>query len=238
MVLVLIFCTILIIIMLLIVSILISAIKINIKNFEISNIANINMNKDKYEIEISLNLFNKLKWIYIKLDQEKIHRITLKMHLDKIDIQKLEKDFKISDLKQICKIRPVLKSLDLNLKFGFEDIMFTTYLIPIISILISNILPFVTKKEDIKNIKYNLEPIYSKIYNQKNLYYLKVSSSIEIKMLNLLNSVFRIYKRRKKDKLNLNKNKNKKECKKANENKLVNVQKNKKNNINNIKCNV
>ena len=85
MVLVLLFCAIIIVIMLLVIFTLISTVKIKINNLKIENQKKIN---SKYEISISLNLMNKLKWISIKLNKQKIRKIFTKMHLEKIDIKK------------------------------------------------------------------------------------------------------------------------------------------------------
>ena len=209
MVLVLFICAILIVIMILIISLLLSTIRINVKDY---NISNLNVKKTKYKITISLYLLNKIKWISFKLNKEKLHKISLKMHLDRIDIKKLEKDFKMSDLKELMKIKPKLTLLHLDLKLGIEDVLLTTYIIPAVCTIFSLILPIVTEEKNIKHIRYKVEPIY----NQKNAYYIKLTSRVEIKMINLLNSMYGIYKNRKdnmlqKDKT-INWNKNKIEC--------------------------
>lgn len=213
MVLVLFICTILIVVMLFIITVLLSTIKIQLKNF---NISNLKIKKTNYKLIISLSFLNKFKWLSFKLNKQKLHKISLKMHLDRIDIKKLEKDFKISDIKELLKIKPRLTFMNLELQVGLEDIILTTYMIPSICTILSVVLPLVTEKNDIKNIKYIVEPIY----NQKNLYYIKLNSNLEIKMLNLLNSMYSIYKNRKKDVPNKNNYRN------------INIQKN------NVKCNV
>ena len=206
MVLVLFICAILIVIMILIISLLLSTIRINVKDY---NISNLNVKKTKYKITISLYLLNKIKWLSFKLNKEKLHKISLKMHLDRIDIKKLEKDFKLSDIKELMKIKPKLTLLHLDLKLGIQDILLTTYIIPVVCTIFSLILPIVTEEKNIKHIRYKAEPIY----NQNNVYYIKLTSRVEIKMINLLNSMYGIYKNRKdnmpqKDKtINLNKNK-------------------------------
>ena len=197
MVLVLFICTILFIFIILLIFILLSSLNIKINNY---NKTNLKKEKNNYELILSLYLLNKFKWLSFKFDKKKLHKISLKMHLDKIDIKKLERDFKISDIKNILKIQPKLTFLDLDFKVGLEDIILTTYLIPIISSILSIILPFVTENKNVKNIKYKIEPIY----NQKNLYYLKISTSVEIKIINLLNSIYCMYKSRKKDVPNRN----------------------------------
>ena len=213
MVLVLFICTILIVVMLFIITVLLSTIKIELKNF---NISNLKIKRTNYKLIFSLSFLDKFKWLSFKLNKRKLNKIRLKMHLDRIDIKKLEKDFKISDIKELLKIKPRLTSMNLKLQVGLEDIILTTYIVPSICTLLSVILPGVTRRNDIKNIKYVVEPIY----NHGNLYYINLDSNIEIKMLNLLNSIYGIYKNRKKNVPNKNNYRN------------INIQKN------NIKCNV
>ena len=213
MVLVLFFCTIIIIVTLLIILVLLSTIRTKINNFKLSNL---NVEKTNYQIKISLYFLNKIKWLSVTLDKNRIHKITKKMHLEQIDIKQLEKDFKISDLKELLKVKPKLIYLNLKLKIGLEDIMLTTYAVPLICTALSIILPFICDKKDIKNIKYNIDPIY----NKGNLYYLELNSNVEVKILNLLNAIYQIYKHKKDNMVN-NNNKS-----------MINLQKN------NVKCNV
>ena len=189
MVLVLLFCAIIIVVMLLIIFTLISTVKIKINNLKIENPKKIN---SKYEISISFNLMNKLKWISIKLNKQKIRKILTKMHLEKIDIKKLEKDVKLSDIQELLKIKPKLSMLNLQLKVGVEDVIATSFAIPIICTAISIILPYVTDRRNFKNIKYKIEPIYNQY-----AYHLKLDTEIEVKVINVLNSLYKIYKSRK-----------------------------------------
>lgn len=189
MVLVLLFCAIIIVVMLFIIFTLISTVKIKINNLKMENPKKIN---SKYEISISFNLMNKLKWISIKLNKQKIRKILTKMHLEKIDIKKLEKDVKLSDIQELLKIKPKLSMLNLQLKVGVEDVIATSFAIPIICTAISIILPYVTDRRNFKNIKYKIEPIYNQY-----AYHLKLDTEIEVKVINVLNSLYKIYKSRK-----------------------------------------
>ena len=190
MVLVLLFCAIIIVVvMLLIIFTLISTVKIKINNLKMENPKKIN---SKYEISISFNLMNKFKWISIKLNKQKIRKILTKMHLEKIDIKKLEKDVKLSDIQELLKIKPKLSMLNLQLKVGVEDVIATSFAIPIICTAISIILPYVTDRRNFKNIKYKIEPIYNQY-----AYHLKLDTEIEVKVINVLNSLYKIYKSRK-----------------------------------------
>ena len=114
------------------------------------------------------------------------------MHLEKIDIKKLEKDLKLSDIQELLKIRPKISMLNLQLKVGIQDVVATSFAIPIICTVISVILPYVTERKNFKNIKYKIEPIYNQY-----AYHLKLDTEIEVKIINVLNSLYKIYKSRK-----------------------------------------
>ena len=211
MVLVLLFCTILIVITIIFFLVILSTLKIEVKNYEVSNMysnqnnseKNLNANKNtcknnkinaKYKIKVSLNVLDKLRILQLKLNSEKIKKITLKMHLDRIDIKKLEKEIRIDDIKEIMQIKPKISYMDLNVKVGIDDVLLTTYAVPVICTLISILLPLVVEKNSHKKIKYDIKPIY----NNGNMYDVKFDIGIKIRVLKLLNAMYIIYKNRKK----------------------------------------
>lgn len=201
MVLVLLFCTILIIVISLFFLIIFSTLKIEIKNFKISNITTnrekttcTNLKKySNYEVNIALEILNKLKYFSLNLNSRKIKKITLKMHLDKTKIKELEREISISDIKEVMNIKPKISYMDLKLKLGIDDVLLTTYSVPIISTLISILLPYTVEKEDVNNIKYEVKPIY----NNGNVYEMQLSTGIKIKVIKILNAVYKIYKSKK-----------------------------------------
>lgn len=201
MVLVLLFCTILIIAISLFFLIIFSTLKIEIKNFKTSNLTT---NKEKstftnskkyskYEVNIALEILNKLKYFSLNLNSRKIKKITLKMHLDKTKIKELEREISISDIKEVMNIRPKISYMDLKLKLGIDDVLLTTYSVPIISTLISILLPYTVEKKDVNNIKYEVKPIY----NNGNVYDMKLNIGVKIKVIKILNAVYKIYKSKK-----------------------------------------
>lgn len=187
MVLVLFFCSIIVMITLVIVFILISTIRIEIKNVKISNTVKMN---SKYIIKISAHLLNKFKWLAFEIDKTRIKKFTKKMHLEKIDMQKLEKNINLYDIKQIINIKPKLAYLDLKMSLGVEDVILTSYIIPIVSTAISIIMPYITKDSKFKNINYKILPVY----NEQNVYDIKLDVTVEIKVINVLNAMYKIYK--------------------------------------------
>ena len=199
MILVLFLCLIIILIMLAIIFTILSSINIKIKDFELANIKHIEPN---YEVVISFELLNKIKWLSIRLNNKKMRKMYKKMHLERIDIKKIEKDLKFSDIQEILKIKPKISQLNLKIKLGVDDVIITSYLVPIICSIFSIILPNVTEKKNIKNVKYKIEPLY----NNQNVYHIKLDTTIEMKMINIFNCVLKIYKSKKKqmenDKIN------------------------------------
>ena len=206
MILVLFLCCIIIIIMLFIIITIISTIHIQINNLEFSNIRKLKNNK--YKIVFSMIILKKVKWLLIKIDKRKLERIINKIHLEKINIKKLEREFNIKDIKELSKIEPKIRYLNMDAKLGLDDVILTSYLIPIISIIFAIIMPYVVQRKDVKNIKYNLKPLY----NMKNVYDIKLDICIEIKVMDILNVFYNIYK-----------SKNKKECKNIIKNKSIYV---------------
>ena len=201
--LVLILLTIIIIILLLFL-IIFSTLRIEIRNYERSNLYynshKLNNNiknklnyNTKYKIKVSLNVFDKLKILQLNLNKEKLKRMTLKMHLDKIDIKKLEKEIGIIDIKEIMQIEPKISYMNLNIKVGIDDVLLTTYVVPIICTAISASLPFVVEKRNYEKIKYLVKPIY----NKGNKYDIKLSMGIKLRLFKLFNVLYKIYKNKK-----------------------------------------
>lgn len=213
MVLVLFFIALLIIIMLILTVIIFSTIRISIKDLKIStnniknqtmdnttykddaNKCNSNTDKSNYIIIFSLYFLNRIKFLSIKFDRKKMEKLITKMHLEKVDIQKLEKEIKLSDIREVINIKPKVSYLNLDIKVGVDDVLVTTYIIPILCTVFTLVLSRVTKKENVNDIKYVVEPIY----NNGNVLHLKLESNIELKIINILNCIFRIYRSKKNE---------------------------------------
>ena len=187
---VLVFFFLIILVMLIIIFTIFSTIRLELKNVQFSNLEK---NK-KYIIKISSYLFNKIKWFSLKINNSKLKKISKDLHLEQIDIKKIEKDFKISDLKEITNIKPKVSYLDLEMKIGVEDVVLTSYIVPIICTILAIILPHIVSKDREKYIKYDILPIY----HSKNEYDIKFNAILEIKIINILISAYKIFKSRKK----------------------------------------
>ena len=187
--------------------VLLSVFRIEIKNLDLSNINNENQksirmnNKEEkqnltgYNVVLSLYLFNKIKWIFLNLNAKKMAKMYSKMHLEKIDLKKLEKDLKLEDLKIIKKLHAKISYLDLKIKFGLESPVITAFLVSIISSAISIFLPYFVIDLKDKNYKYIIQPIYQ----NQNLYKIQFSCIIQVKMVHIINVIFLFLKKRRSD---------------------------------------
>ena len=202
MVLVFLICIILIIITIIFFLIILSTLKIEIKDAELSNINDKYENKQntirskigkKYKIKISLLFLNKIKYISINLNYKKIQELKSKINFNKINIKKIEKEFEWSDFKELIEIKPNISYMNLNIKLGIDDVLFTTYLIPIISTIISIFLPLVVEKASRNKVNYIIKPIY----NNGNIYDVKINIGLKIKIIKVVNAIYKIYKKRK-----------------------------------------
>ncbi len=183
---------IIIFIMLVIIFMIVSTTRIMIRDFELASKKRI---EPKYEVKISLYFLNKIKWMSFRLNNKKMRSMYTKMHLEKIDIKKIEKNVTSSDIKEIIRMRPKLSHLNLFIKIGVDDVIINSYIIPLICAIFSIILPNII---DRKNIRYKIDPVYN-----DTMYHIKLDTTIEIKIINMLNSIIRIYKSKKKDTQNL-----------------------------------
>mgnify|MGYP006908484771 FL=1 len=169
-----------------------STIRIQVENFEASNIENMKKPKN-YKIKIALYLFNKIKWIWISLDDKKIQKISQKSKWNEVDIKKY---VDVKDIKLVKKLSPKISFLNLKVKLGTFDILTTTYLVAILSTFIAVLLPYTIKKYKKENYYYEILPVYS----DKNLYEIKLNCIIEEKMVHIISIVYALLKKRRVDK--------------------------------------
>lgn len=195
-----------------------SSIRISIINLEIDT-----DNKDiisDYQVEVGIYLLNKIRIIKLTVNEKKIRKLQnskLIKNISNINFgritKKLEKtiqDKVIQNYKSfnmlnfikllLKKIKPEVLKFKLNLKIGVEDIMVTTYAIPIISTLISFILRLTVKDIHLKNKRkdyyYKIEPIYN-----KNIINLRLNCIINVKIVHIINIIYIfLIKRRRSDK--------------------------------------
>ncbi len=176
-----------------IILVIISTLHIKIKNLSISNTEF--KNTAKYEIEFSLYLFDKAKWLWFNLNDKKTRKMYSKMQLEKKDFKKFRQDFKIKYLKEIPKLKPKISYLNLDVNLGVTSPVTTSFLVASIASIISTLLPYFAKSLKKNKYIYNIKPLY---YN-KNLYKINLNCIIEIKMVHIINIILFIKKGRKKN---------------------------------------
>ena len=174
--------------------IVLSTIKFEIVDFELSNI--IQITPKNYKIKLSFYLFGKIKLFSFKLNSERARKMYSKMNIEKFDIEKGRKLLTIKNINILKKLNIRLDYLDLELDLGLEDVILTTELITLISIVISNILPQIISKYIPNKYRYKIMPIYI----NKNAYYIKLNCIFQLKIVHIINIIYIYLKKGKSDK--------------------------------------
>lgn len=195
-----------------------SSIRISIINLEIATNSKDIIND--YEFEFGIYFFSKIRIIKFTINEKRIKELqnskfikkVSKVNFEKIT-RKLEKrienkilyNYKNYNILNIIKIllkeiKPDISKFKFDLKIGFEDIMITTYAIPIISTLISFFLKLTVKDLNLENKKreyyYKIEPIYN-----KNIINLRLNCIINVKIVHIINIIYIfLIKKRRSDK--------------------------------------
>lgn len=194
MVLVFILLTILIILLTFFFLILLSTIHIKIQNFSITNMKEEKLDKN-YAIILSLYLGNKIKWISIHLNNKRLRKVYSKMQLEKMDLEKLEKDFRWEDLKIIKRLHPKIAKLKLNMQVGLENPVVTAFTVTSLCSIISILLPYVATNMKKQNYEYTIVPIYQ----NQNLYKIQFDCIIQVKMVHIINVISSFLKKGRSD---------------------------------------
>ncbi len=173
---------------------LFSTIHIEIKNLRASNIDDKkNLN---YDIIFSLYLGNRIKWLWVHLNNKQIKKYYSKIQLQKIEYKILKDSLRFEYLKQFKKLNIKLSHLNCYFELGVENPITTSFLVASIASIISIILPYLVKNIDKKNYKYKIVPIYK----NKTLYKIKFNCIIEIKLVHIINIIYTLLKKGKSDK--------------------------------------
>lgn len=112
--------------------------------------------------------------------------------LEQIDFSKLKQNIPINikTLKIIKGLQIKIESLKLEINIGIEDVIYTSYTVAIIASILSIILPHLVKKEDIQNIRYEINPIYNTLTFNLNL-----DSIISIKIVHIIYVIYNLVKK-------------------------------------------
>lgn len=164
-----------------------STLHIQIKNLSISNMQT--KNNTKYAIIFSIYFANKIKYIWFNLNSKRAKKIYSKVQLEKIDLKKFKKVFKLSDLKELTKLHLKISDLNLEMNIGTKSPLVTSFLVVTLSNAISLLLPHLVNNLKDNRYFYNIKPLY---YN-KELYKINLDCIIEIKMVHIINVIYYIF---------------------------------------------
>lgn len=175
--------------------ILLSNLRISINKLELSNeIENTPIIK-KFEMSISVYILNKIKIFNKNINEDDLKSVKNSKRIEQVknkllngqSVKEKKKNVKM-DIDILKRLNINLKELNLDLKLGTEDVLLTTFLIAIISIIISMALAKVIKKYDEKKYKYLIIPNY----NNKNSLKINLNGIIEIKLVNIISILFKL----------------------------------------------
>lgn len=198
MVLVLFFLGLVILLVLIFVCLLISNIQISIENLKIDSSNKEQIIKDQFVIRLKMYLFKKIKILSIKFDKKRIQKIylTQKEKLEKIDPSEVLKTLPINTntIKQIKKREIELSNLDFKINLGLEDVILTTSVVGILSVLFPLFLSLFIDKYDSKRFEYEIKAKY----NQKMSIDLSLDCKIDISIKEIVFFFLYVLKQKKK----------------------------------------
>ena len=188
-----------IIFFLIIIGLVFSKIKINIKNITI-------INKDKnFDIEIKIYLFGILKILKIKINSENMIILKSKIKLQKIkkkilknfNVNKIENSiFKRITFRELKKLQLNVITLKIYLEYSTNNILLTTYSVPVISTIFGFLYNLSIKKYDSLNYYFKINPMYL----NKKYFYIEGESIIEIKMVHIISIMYQLLRKGEKKK--------------------------------------
>ena len=167
-----------------IISVIFSKIILNIEKCDISY-------NDEYEKNICVKNLSLSMQIYYK-DYIQIFKFKIPFNFE----EKIKKNDRLvydlfenikllrsnKDIVNVRYLKPVITNLNLDLSFGTENSLVTTFTIPTISIIISIILRSSIKKYKDENYKYKITPKYT----NKNVFKLYLNTKLSFNTLRLL----------------------------------------------------
>ena len=169
---------------------ILTEIKVDIKDFEfkIKN-KNCELNK-KCIITFKLCIFNKLNYLKIRTNIDKLKLSESNNKYNKIKRHVVKNDsIKVRDIQNKLKVK--YEKIDLNITIGEENAAVSAILTGVISSIVSVIIG--KHFSDIKEIKWNVEPMYN-----INVLKLSLNCIINIKLIHIINTI--IMMRKKGDK--------------------------------------
>ena len=160
-----------------------SSIKIKIEKLHISNVSQ--KLKIMFISKVSIFMFNKFKLFEIKIDKQKIRNIFKNKRLD---IKKLREN---DIIKIIKNYKIYMERLNIEGYLGLEDAAYTSYIISFINTIIPLALSKRIYKYNQKRYKYIITPVYT----NQNIVNLEINCIISIKIVHIINILFKLLKK-------------------------------------------
>lgn len=186
----------LILIQIVIIGICYSNIILNIKECDISY--NVSLKNElcieKFKINLEVFLFKKIRILKIKIYKNYCEILKIKIHFN---LLKKLKDNKqkgaVFVLKNIWKLEPEIKNINLYLNLGTENMMLTIFLVPAVTTILSGVISNYMKKYNYRNdLDCNLKVMPN--YLDTNQFKLNLSTKISF---DTITTLFFINKHRK-----------------------------------------
>lgn len=129
---------------------------------------------------------NKMANVYVKIKKMEYENSNIKNKIERT-VKETIKDKRAIGLISNLKIN--LQELKTEIFLGTENPIITSYLVAFTAIIISNILPHISNKTS-ETIKYKVLPIYK----QRNMYSIKLNSTLSIKIANIIKILWKLRK--------------------------------------------
>lgn len=129
-----------------------SKLKINIINFDVQN-TNL-----KLKINLGLYILKFIKIFSISFTENEIQLLFIKIPYNKLKTKNLDKNI-LKNIKTLNKFRNLkIDEFDLNLQLGLKNVFFVTFIVPVLSTILSFIKAKNIKKlVESDNFKYNIK---------------------------------------------------------------------------------
>ena len=172
------------IVILILIVILFSHVKVNVKSFQF-----LKGETDllKFNISVGIYLFNKFKILWVNFDKAKIKKMNFR---NKIKVQKFDQEI----IKLTKNLGLKIEKINLDLRFDTNSIFITTYLVVIISTVLSIIFSKIAKKQH--DCKYNIIPIY----RNTNSIDINLNGIISVKLVHIISMLYILVKKGRNDK--------------------------------------
>ena len=186
---------------------LLSSLEIEVNNLLIDSENKKHNKLQDYLFCIRLKLLDKITWLKIEIDKNKMKKIEKSKvfrskifnkvneyeHIRDIILKNKKEILKKTNIKYIKEINFQIKELDLNMELCTSDSIFTSFSVAILASIISIFLANNIKKYKSKKYRYIITPKYE----QKPSIKIELNCIISIKIVHIMNVIYMLMKKRR-----------------------------------------